>query len=106
MSTPSSLADMIGNPFHAFIPIMLTLIVCVLFSKTWVDASGTLARDKPMKLKEQQMVMPGHRDLNLQKELRRYITTAASFSGLWIGALIVFADLMGVFGRGLEFKWQ
>ena len=35
------------------------------------------------------MVMPGHRESNLQKELNRYIPTAAAFGGVCIGALTV-----------------
>jgi hypothetical protein len=51
-------------------------------------------------LQEQQMVMPGHRDSNLQKELNRYIPTAAAFGGICIGALTVLADFMGAIGSG------
>ncbi|XVF56112.1 hypothetical protein PTKIN_Ptkin06aG0091000 [Pterospermum kingtungense] len=49
---------------------------------------------------EQQMVMPGHRDSNLQKELNRYIPTAAAFGGMCIGALTVLGDFMGAIGSG------
>ncbi|KAK2642529.1 hypothetical protein Ddye_024292 [Dipteronia dyeriana] len=48
---------------------------------------------------EQQMVMPRHRESNLQKELNRYIPTAA-FGGMCIGALKVLADFMGAIGAG------
>ena len=51
-------------------------------------------------LQEQQMVMPGHRDSNLQKELNRCIPTAAAFGGICIGALTVLADFMGAIGSG------
>ena len=51
-------------------------------------------------LQEQQMVMPGHREGSLQKELNRYIPTAAAFGGMCIGALTVLADLMGAIGSG------
>ena len=44
--------------------------------------------------------MPGHRESNLQKELNRYIPTAAAFGGLCIGALTVLADFMGAIGSG------
>lgn len=53
-----------------------------------------------MLFQEQQMVMPGHRDSNLQKELNRYIPTAAAFGGMCIGALTVLADFMGAIGSG------
>ncbi|KAK4399272.1 protein transport protein Sec61 subunit alpha [Sesamum angolense] len=58
------------------------------------------AKDVAKQLKEQQMVMPGHRDSNLQKELNRYIPTAAAFGGMCIGALTVLADFMGAIGSG------
>jgi preprotein translocase subunit SecY len=48
-------------------------------------------------LKEQQMVMRGHRDKSMVHELNRYIPTAAAFGGLCIGALSVMADFMGEF---------
>ena len=46
-------------------------------------------------LKEQQMVMRGHRETSMVHELNRYIPTAAAFGGLCIGALSVLADFMG-----------
>lgn len=42
------------------------------------------------------MVMRGHRDTSMIKELNRYIPTAAAFGGLCIGALSVMADFMGM----------
>jgi len=47
-------------------------------------------------LKEQQMIMRGHRDASMIHELNRYIPTAAAFGGLCIGALSVLADFMGI----------
>ena len=51
-------------------------------------------------LKEQQLVMRGHRDDSMYKELKRIIPTAAAFGGLCIGLLSVFADLLGAIGSG------
>jgi hypothetical protein len=48
-------------------------------------------------LKEQAMVMRGHRETSMIKELNRYIPTAAAFGGLCIGALSVMADFIGRF---------
>ncbi|PIA56722.1 hypothetical protein AQUCO_00700817v1 [Aquilegia coerulea] len=79
---------------------LVNLLACALFSKTWIEVSGSSARDVAKQLKEQQMVMPGHRESNLQKELNRYIPTAAAFGGMCIGALTVLADFMGAIGSG------
>ncbi|KAF4390016.1 hypothetical protein F8388_002958 [Cannabis sativa] len=46
------------------------------------------------------MIMPGHRESNLRKELNRYIPTAAAFDGMCIGGLTVLANLMGAIGSG------
>ncbi|WOL09238.1 protein transport protein Sec61 subunit alpha-like [Canna indica] len=100
ITAPSSLADMAANPFHALFYIVFMLSACALFSKTWIEVSGSSARDVAKQLKEQQMVMPGHRESNLQKELNRYIPTAAAFGGMCIGALTVLADFMGAIGSG------
>ncbi|KAL5732276.1 Protein transport protein Sec61 subunit alpha [Ranunculus cassubicifolius] len=90
ITAPSSLADVFANPFHALFYIVFMLSACALFSKTWIEVSGSSARDVAKQLKEQQMVMPGHRESNLQKELNRYIPTAAAFGGMCIGALTSF----------------
>ncbi|THF97220.1 hypothetical protein TEA_022547 [Camellia sinensis var. sinensis] len=100
VTAPSSLADMAANPFHALFYLVFMLSACALFSKTWIEVSGSSAKDVAKQLKEQQMVMPGHRDSNLQKELNRYIPTAAAFGGMCIGALTVLADFMGAIGSG------
>ncbi|CAI9784267.1 unnamed protein product [Fraxinus pennsylvanica] len=100
ITAPSSLSDILANPFHGLFYIVFMLSACALFSKTWIEVSGSSARDVAKQLKEQQMVMPGHRESNLQKELNRYIPTAAAFGGMCIGALTVLADLMGAIGSG------
>ncbi|KAI6687179.1 hypothetical protein NL676_024007 [Syzygium grande] len=100
ITAPSSLADMAANPFHALFYLVFMLSACALFSKTWIEVSGSSAKDVARQLREQQMVMPGHRESNLQKELNRYIPTAAAFGGICIGALTVLADFMGAIGSG------
>ncbi|CAI9265542.1 unnamed protein product [Lactuca saligna] len=58
---PPSLADMAANPFHAllYLVFMLTPSALSLFSKTWIEVSGSCAcaRDVAKQLKEQQIVM-------------------------------------------------
>ncbi|KAI3981678.1 hypothetical protein MKX01_020621 [Papaver californicum] len=85
ITAPSSLADMAANPFHALFYLVFMLSACALFSKTWIEVSGR------------------HRESNLQKELNRYIPTAAAFGGMCIGALTVSADFMGAIGSGTGF---
>jgi protein transport protein SEC61 subunit alpha len=73
---------------------------CALLSKAWIEVSGSSPRDVARQLKEQQLVMRGHRDASMYKELKRIIPTAAAFGGLCIGALSVTADMLGAIGSG------
>merc|ERR1719311_1549628 len=100
LSPPTSIADLLGDPLHAIIYLAFILVACALFSKTWIEVSGSSAKDVAKQLRDQQMVMKGHRDSSLAKELNRYIPTAAAFGGMCIGGLTVVADFMGAIGSG------
>lgn len=47
------------------------------------------------KLRDNNMVMLGHREQSMLIELDRYISTAAVVGGLCIGTLSVLADFLG-----------
>lgn len=55
ISPPGSLAEMAANPLHAVFYITFMLTACALFSKTWIEVSGSSASDVAKQLKEQQM---------------------------------------------------
>lgn len=102
ISPPQSLTEVAANPLHAIFYIVFMLSACALFSKTWIEVSGSSASDVAKQLKEQQMFIQGHRDTlaSLKKELNRYIPIAAAFGGMCIGALTIVADFMGAIGSG------
>ena len=100
LSPPESLGHIGEDPIHAILYIVFMLGSCAFFSKTWIDVSGSSAKDVAKQLREQQMVMRGHREKSMIHELNRYIPTAAAFGGLCIGALSVIADFMGAIGSG------
>ncbi|GMH47277.1 hypothetical protein TL16_g00024, partial [Triparma laevis f. inornata] len=100
ISPPHSLAEIIYDPFHAVFYLIFILTSCALFSKTWIEVSGSSARDVAKQLREQQMMMKGQRDTALVSVLNRYIPTAAAFGGMCIGALTVIADFCGAIGTG------
>lgn len=100
LSPPENLGHIAQDPVHAVLYIFFMLGSCAFFSKTWIDVSGSSAKDVAKQLKEQQMVMRGHRENSMIHELNRYIPTAAAFGGLCIGALSVMADFLGAIGSG------
>ena len=73
MSPPETLSHVIEDPIHAVIYIVFMLGTCAFFSKTWIDVSGSSAKDVAKQLKEQQMVMRGHRDKSMIHELNRQV---------------------------------
>lgn len=100
MSPPHTIKEALIDPIHTAIYVTFMLTACALFSKTWIEVSGSGPRDVARQLKDQQMVIAGHRDQSMYKELKRVIPTAAAFGGATIGALSVAADLMGALGSG------
>eukprot|EP01121_Diplochlamys_sp_Union-15-3_P007938 TRINITY_DN2062_c0_g1_i4.p1 TRINITY_DN2062_c0_g1~~TRINITY_DN2062_c0_g1_i4.p1 ORF type:complete len:414 (-),score=75.91 TRINITY_DN2062_c0_g1_i4:34-1275(-) len=100
VSPPSSLAEIAVDPFHAVFYVSFVLTTCALFSKTWIEVSGSAPRDVAKQLRDQQMVIKGYRSNSTRKQLNRYIPTAAAFGGLCIGLLSVVADFMGAIGSG------
>jgi protein transport protein SEC61 subunit alpha len=100
MTPPRTLKAALLDPVHSSIYIVFMLSACALFSKTWIEVSGASPRDVAKQLKDQQLVMAGHRDGSLYKELKRVIPTAAAFGGAVLGLLSVAADLMGALGSG------
>eukprot|EP01132_Coremiostelium_polycephalum_P005866 gene5866-7297_t len=100
ISPPPNMTAVLADPFHALFYIVFMLTSCALFSKVWIEVSGSSAKDVAKQLRDQQMTMKGIRDSSIVKELNRYIPTAAAFGGLCIGALTVIADFMGAIGSG------
>jgi protein transport protein SEC61 subunit alpha len=102
ISPPSSLADAASNPVHTLFYVVFMLSACAIFSITWIEVSGQSSRDVARNLRDNQYFLQGHRDnvKSLEKELNRYIPTAAAFGGMCIGALTIIADFMGAIGSG------
>ncbi|KIY44383.1 SecY protein [Fistulina hepatica ATCC 64428] len=100
MSPPHTLAEAAHDPIHTVLYMLFIISACALFSKTWIEISGSGPRDVARQLKDQQMVMAGHREGSMYKELKRIIPTAAAFGGALLGLLSVAADLLGAIGSG------
>lgn len=100
ISRPPNMAAVLSDPLRAIIYLSFILSACGLFSKYWIEVSGSSARDVARQLREQQMTLKGHRETSLVKELNRYIPTAAAFGGICIGMLTIMADFLGAIGSG------
>ncbi|KAK9387938.1 SecY subunit domain-containing protein [Lipomyces mesembrius] len=100
MQPPLNIAEALVDPIKTVIYVAFILTACALFSKTWIEISGSSPRDVAKQLKDQDLVMAGHREASMYKELKKIIPTAAAFGGACIGALSVTSDLLGTLGSG------
>jgi len=100
VSPPKSLAEILYDPIHALFYFSFILIACALFSKTWIEVSGSSPKDVAKQLRDQGLVIKGFRQGSVITLLNRYIPIAAAFGGMCIGALTVVADFMGAIGSG------
>lgn len=100
MSAPHSLKNALSDPFHTVVYMTFIVTACAIFSKTWIEVSGSGPRDVAKQLKDQNMTLAGHRDASIYKELKRVIPTAAAFGGATLGLLSFGADMMGALGSG------
>jgi len=100
LSPPHSFSDAISDPIHVIVYIAFVMITCAFFAKTWIEVTGTSARDVAKQLREQNVVFAGHRDTSLIHVLNQYIPTAAALGGMCIGLLSIMADFLGAIGSG------
>jgi len=100
VSPPSSFSEIVYDPIHAIFYLAFILTACALFSKTWIEVSGSSPKDVAKQLRDQAMIIRGFRDKSVIKVLTRYIPIAAAFGGMCIGLLTVVADFMGAIGSG------
>lgn len=56
MSPPHTMREAIIDPIHTALYIAFMISACALFSKTWIEVSGSGPRDVAKQLKDQQMV--------------------------------------------------
>ena len=95
LTPPHDFTSVFEDPIHFILHLVFMLYICAAFSKAWIDVSGSSPRDVARQLKDQQLVMRGHREESLYRELKKIIPTAAALGGLCIGLLSVTADLIG-----------
>lgn len=100
ISPPQSMGEILRDPIHTILYLVFILASCALFSKTWIEVSGTSPKDVAKQLKDQEMVLKGSGKTSLVHELNRYIPAAAAFGGMCIGLLSVLADFLGAIGSG------
>ena len=89
-----------NDPLHALVYIVFILVSCAIFSRTWIEVSGSNPKEVAQNLKDQRIVAKSGTNKLLKKKLEKYIPIAAYFGGVCIGMLSLLADFMGAIGSG------
>jgi len=100
ISAPRDLTEAMMDPFRVILYCVFIMGSCAAFSLLWIDVSGSSPVDVARQLQSQGMFIKGRRQHSLKQTLSRWIPIAASFGGICIGALTIFADFMGAIGSG------
>lgn len=100
MQPPTNWQEALVDPIKTVVYVAFVLGACAVFSKTWIEISGSSPRDVAKQFKDQGLIIAGRRETSVYKELKQIIPTAAAFGGATIGALSVASDLLGTLGSG------
>lgn len=73
ISPPNSFSDIWVDPIHALFYISFVLCSCALFSKTWIEISGSSPRDVAKQLRDQQLLFKGYRETSLLSVLNQVL---------------------------------
>lgn len=86
ISPPNSMFEVAANPLHAVFYVVFMLSACALFSKTWIEVSGSSASDVAKQLKDQQMFLQVSETAScLQADTS---SSCGCFQVLWMAAQI------------------
>ena len=100
LSPPGTVTNMLNDPIRSVVYILFILVSCAIFSRLWIDVSGSSPKDVHTNLKNQNVTAYKGSDKILYHKLKKYITIAASFGGMCIGILSISADILGAIGSG------
>jgi len=103
LTPPRSITNLAADPVRAIIYMIILVILCVWFSKIWVDVSGIAPRDIAHQILQAGLMVPGFRPTPrvLERILERYIPTVTTIGAIAVGVLAAGADFLGALGTGM-----
>ncbi len=100
ITPPSDIKVALFHPLKTIGYIVFAFAFTTPFAKIWSDITGSSAKGIAQTFKEQGLVIAGHREGSVTKELKRVIPTAAVAGASVLTAIAVASDILGGDGRG------
>ncbi|MHA1265216.1 MAG: preprotein translocase subunit SecY [Candidatus Helarchaeota archaeon] len=103
LTPPRSISQLAADPIRALVYMFILVLLCVWFSKIWVDVSGIAPRDISHQILQAGLMIPGFRPQPrvLERVLERYIPTVTTIGAIIVGVLAAGADFLGALGTGM-----
>lgn len=102
VTSPNGLLNSIQHPYKAIGYMLILMVSCWFFAKTWAEVSGIGPEKITDKLLSSNLGIPGirRRKAPMIKYLAPHINTATVLSGLLIGLIAGLGNILGAFARG------
>lgn len=103
LTPPRSVQGLVEDPLRALVYMLVLVLLCIWFSKIWVDVSGIAPRDISHQILQAGLMVPGFRPQPrvLERILDRYIPTVTTIGAIAVGVLAAGADFVGALGTGM-----
>ncbi|KAJ9094051.1 hypothetical protein QFC21_006152 [Naganishia friedmannii] len=103
LTPPTSLVTALLSPIHTVVYAATLISSTALISRAWIHISGSGPQELAKQFKDQQLVVAGHREGSMVRELKKVVPTAAMSGAAVLAGLAVVGDVMGVYGGGVAF---
>lgn len=101
LQPPFGIVDALWDPLRTGFFVTFVVVTSAIFAKTWSEISGSSPKDVAKLFKSQGIVIVGHRDVSVAKELSRIIPLAASVGGALAGLIAAVSNILGSVGGGV-----
>lgn len=103
LTPPHSLTAALLHPIQSATYASSLVAASALIAISWLVVSGSGPQELAKQFKEQQLVIAGHREGSMVRELKKVLPTAAASGAALLAALAVVGDVLGVYGGGVAF---
>lgn len=103
LTPPGSLLSALLSPIQTVTYASVLLATSAVIAGAWLIISGSGPHELAKQFKEQQLVIAGHREGSMTRELKKVLPTAAASGAALLAALAVVGDVFGVYGGGVAF---
>ncbi|RLI27987.1 MAG: preprotein translocase subunit SecY [Candidatus Hecatellales archaeon] len=103
LTPPRNIILALEDPLRVIVYTVALILVCIVFSVTWVEVGGLSPRNVAKQLIDSGMQVPGFRraEKPIADLLNRYIPALTIIGGMTVGLIAAVADFFNTIGTGI-----